>query len=96
MVVSKLILEGETGGTIVSNDAFREWKERNTALSQADLLADTSCDTPLTEDHISIFRTSNEPIAIKSKTVQQTFIKSSLFYAIKRKVYDFSLEKVNR
>ena len=44
--------------------------ERNRALSYADLFADTSCDTPLTQGHISILRTDgpgltpNEPMAI--------------------------------
>ena len=44
--------------------------ERNPALAHADLYADTSCDTPLKEGHISILRTDgpglslNEPMAI--------------------------------
>ena len=44
--------------------------ERNPALAHADLYADTSCDTPLKEGHISILRTDgpglsqNKPMAI--------------------------------
>ena len=44
--------------------------EGNPALAYADLFADTSCDTPLKEGHISILRTDgpglspNEPMAI--------------------------------
>ena len=44
--------------------------EGNPALAFADLFADTSCDTPLKEGHISILRTDgpglspNEPMAI--------------------------------
>jgi hypothetical protein len=44
--------------------------ERNPALVHADLFADTSCDTPLEEIHISILRTDgpglspNEPMAV--------------------------------
>ena len=50
-----------------SNYGFRGW--RIPALA-ADLFADISCDTPLNEGHISIFRTNgtslspNEPMAI--------------------------------
>ena len=44
--------------------------EKNPALAHANLYADTSCDTPLEEGHISILRTDgpglspNEPMAI--------------------------------
>ena len=50
--------------------------ERNPGLVNSDIFADTSCDTPLTEGHISIFRTDgpglspNEPMAIVQADVQ--------------------------
>jgi hypothetical protein len=50
--------------------------ERNAALIYADLFADTTCDTPLKEGHISILRTDdpglspNEPMAIVLADVQ--------------------------
>ena len=50
--------------------------ERNPALVSSNIFADTSCDTPLTEGHISIFRTDgpglspNEPMAIVQADVQ--------------------------
>ena len=50
--------------------------ERNPALLHADLFADTLCDTPLTEGHISILRTDgpglspDEPMAIVQADVQ--------------------------
>ena len=50
--------------------------ERNPALVNFDLFADTSCDAPLTEGHISILRTDgpglspNEPMAIVQADVQ--------------------------
>ena len=50
--------------------------EERPALLHADLFADTSCDTPLTEGHISILRTDgpglslNEPMAIVQAEVQ--------------------------
>ena len=50
--------------------------ERNPALLHADLFADTSCDTPLTEGHISILSTDgpglspDEPMAIVQADVQ--------------------------
>ena len=50
--------------------------ERNTALLLSDLFADTSCDTPLTEGHISILRTDgpgmspDEPMAIVQANLQ--------------------------
>ena len=50
--------------------------EGRPALLHADLFADTSCDTPLTEGHISILRTDGpgqspeEPIAIVQAEVQ--------------------------
>ena len=50
--------------------------ERNPALLHGNLFADTSCDTPLTEGHISILHTNgpglsqNEPMAIVQANVQ--------------------------
>ena len=50
--------------------------ERRPALLHADLFADTSCDTPLTEGHISILHTDgpglrpDEPMAIVQADVQ--------------------------
>ena len=50
--------------------------ERNPALVNSDLFADTLCDTPLTEGHISFLRTDgpgqspNEPMAIVQADVQ--------------------------
>ena len=60
---------------LLSNVAFRR-VERNPALVSCNIFADTSCDTPLTEGHISIFRTDgpglspNEPMAIVQADVQ--------------------------
>ena len=51
--------------------------ERNPALVNFDLFADTSCDSPLTEGHISILRTDgpglspNEPMAIVQTDIQE-------------------------
>ena len=50
--------------------------EKNPALVNFDLFADTSCDTPLAEGHVSILRTDgpglspNEPMAIVQDEVQ--------------------------
>ena len=50
--------------------------EERPALLHADLFADTSCDTPLTDDHISILRTDgpgqspDQPMAIVQADVQ--------------------------
>ena len=50
--------------------------EGNPALLHADIFADTSCDTPLTEGHISILLTDgpglspNEPMAVVQADVQ--------------------------
>ena len=50
--------------------------ERNPGLVNSDIFADTSCDSPLTDGHISILRTDgpglspNEPMAIVQADVQ--------------------------
>ena len=67
--------------------------ERNRALSYADLFADTSCDTPLTEGHISILRTDgpglspNEPMAIVQTPVKAPSISDGK-YVIKNQAAD--------
>ena len=70
--------------------------EGNPALFHADLFADTSCDTPLTEGHISILRTDgpgqspDEPMAIVQAEVQAevTSIPDGR-YIIKNRASDF-------
>ena len=55
---------------------FRSRVEGGPELLRADLFADTSCDTPLTEGHISILRTDgpgqspDQPMAIVQADVQ--------------------------
>ena len=50
--------------------------ERNPGIANSDLFADTTCDAPLTDGHISILRTDgpglspNEPMAIVQADVQ--------------------------
>ena len=70
--------------------------EGRPALLHADLFADTSCDTPLTEGHISILRTDgpglspDEPMAIVQAEVQAevTSIPDGR-YLIKNRASDF-------
>ena len=74
--------------------------ERRPALLHADLFSDTSCDTPLTEGHISILRTDGpgqspeEPMAIVQVDVQLEAEVTSIpdasgRYIIKNRASDF-------
>ena len=67
--------------------------ERNTALADAYLFADTSCDAPLKEGHISNFHTDgpglspNEPMAIVQMPIESPLITDGK-YVIKNRAAD--------
>ena len=81
--------------------------ERNPGIVNSDLYADTTCDTPLKEGHISILRTDgpglspNEPMAIVQADVQVGSplpVEATSIYLIKNRagdVYWGAPEKVN-